>query len=51
MMQGTPNWCSVTTWREGVERAVAGVFRREGTDVYLWPIHVDVWQRLHNIVK
>ena len=21
-------------------------FKREGTDVYLWLIHVDVWQKL-----
>jgi len=39
--------CSVTSqragrggrWEEGV------VFREEGTYVYLWLIHVDVWQR------
>ena len=23
---------------------------REGTDVYLWLIHVDVWQKQYNIV-
>ena len=28
-----------------------GMFKGEGTDVYLWPIHVDVWQKQHNIVK
>ena len=24
---------------------VRGRFKREGTDVYLWLIHVDVWQK------
>ena len=26
-------------------------FRMGWTHVYLWPIHVDVWQNHHNIVK
>jgi len=26
-------------------REVAGRFKREGTYVYLWLIHVDVWQK------
>ena len=26
-------------------QGVGGVFREEGTYVYLWLIHVDVWQR------
>ena len=30
---------------------VGGRFKREGTYVYLWRIHVDVWQNQHNIVK
>ena len=25
-------------------------FRMGGTHVYLWPVHVDVWQNHHNIV-
>ena len=25
-------------------REVGGIFKREGTHVYLWPIHVEVWQ-------
>ena len=29
----------------GVGRAMGGGFRIEGTHVYLWPIHADVWQR------
>ena len=24
---------------------VGGRFKKEGTYVYLWPIHVDVWQK------
>ena len=27
---------------DGVEEG--GRFKREGTYVYLWPVHVDVWQ-------
>ena len=45
MMQGTQSWCSIITWKDGVGRVVGGVFRSGGTHVYLWPIHVDVWQR------
>ena len=31
---------------EGVMgREVGGKFRSEGTHVYLWSIHVDVWQK------
>ena len=26
-------------------------FKREGTNVYLWLIHVDIWQNQYNIVK
>ena len=26
-------------------REVGGRVKREGTHVYLWPTHVDVWQR------
>ena len=36
---------SVTTWRGGMVREVGGRFKREGTYVYLMPIHVDVWQK------
>ena len=31
--------------RGGMGREVGGRVKREGTHVYLWPIHVDVWQR------
>ena len=47
MMQGTQSWCCVTAWSLGVEREVGTGFRREGTRVRLWPVHVDgeVWQK------
>ena len=40
MRQGTQSRYSVT----------AGGVQREGTVVYLWPIHVNVWQKPSNIV-
>ena len=30
---------------------VGGRFRREGIDVYLWSIHVDVWQKSRQYCK
>ena len=36
---GTPK---VTTWRDWVGKEVRVHFRREGSHVCLWPIHVDV---------
>ena len=45
MMQGTQSQFSVTTERGGMGREVGGRFKREGTYVYLWLIHVDVWQK------
>ena len=41
-------WCTETTQRDGTgrERGVSGW----GTRVYLWRIHVDVWQNQYNIV-
>ena len=43
-------WCTETTQRDGTRG------RREGgsgwgTCVYLWRIHVDVWQNQYNTVK
>ena len=38
-------WGSVTTQRDEMRREVGGMFRREGTCVYLWLIHVEVWQK------
>ena len=36
---------SVPTWRGGMWREMGGRFKMEGTYVYLWLIHVDVWQK------
>ena len=44
MIQGAQSWCSVTTWRDRVGREVGRGLKREGTHVFLWPIHVDVRQ-------
>ena len=33
---GSSNQCS--------DNLVGGRFKREGTYVYLWPIHINVWQ-------
>ena len=33
---------SVSTWRGGMGREMGGGFRREGINVYLWLIHVEV---------
>ena len=42
---GNSNWGSITTQRGGMGREVGGKFKREDTYVYLWLIHVDVWQK------
>ena len=39
-------WCTETTQRDGTGREGGS-----GTRVYLWRIHVDVWQNQYNIVK
>ena len=33
------------TQRDRVGREVGGEFRIEGTHVYPWPIHADVWEK------
>ena len=38
-------WGSVTTQRVEMRREVGGMFKRERTYVYLWLIHVEVWQK------
>ena len=45
MMQGAQSQCCdhLEGW---MGREVGGLeFKREGTDVYLWLTHADVWQR------
>jgi len=44
------SWCTETTQRDGTGKVVGGG-SGWGTHVYLWPIHVDVWQNQYNIVK
>ena len=34
-----------------MEREVGRRFKRDGTDVYLWLIHVDVWQKSSQYCK
>ena len=42
---GSSAWCSVATQRGVMRWEVGGAFRREGVCVYLWLIHVDVWEK------
>ena len=37
--------CSVETLWGGMVWEVGGRFKREGTQVYIWLIHVDIWKR------
>ena len=43
-------WCTETTQRDCTGRE-AGGGSGWGTRVYLWQIHIDVWQNQYNIVK
>ena len=45
MTHGAQIWCSVTTQLDGMGWEVGGRVRKEGTCVYLWLIHVDVWKK------
>ena len=42
---GSSTQCSVATQRGGMGWETGGRFKREATYVYLWLIHVDVWQK------
>ena len=42
---GDQTWHSVATQRVGMEWEVGERFKREGTYVYLWLIHIDVRQK------
>ena len=44
-MQGAHIQGTMTTQRSGMGWEVGGRFKREGTCVHLWRIHVDVWQK------
>ena len=48
---GNSNWGFVTSQRGGKGWEVAGRFKREGTYVHLWPIHVDVQQKSNQYWK
>ena len=41
----------MTASRVGMRWEVGGQFKREGTYVNLWLIHVDVWQKLTQYCK
>ena len=47
MIQDAWGWCTGMTQKDGMGREVGG----RGTRVYLWQIHVDIWQNKYNIVK
>jgi len=46
MTQGTQTRVLYQPRGSGKGWEVGGRFKREGTYVYLWLIHVDVWQKL-----
>ena len=48
---GGSTQCSVTTSRDGMGQEMGGGFRKEGTYVCLWLIHVDVWQKPTHYMK
>ena len=39
------------TYRGGMRREMGGRFKREGIYVYLWLIHVEVWQKTTKFCK
>ena len=41
-------WCTGMTQRDGMGREEGSGW---GTHVYLWQIHLDIWQNQYNIVK
>ena len=50
-VSGNSNRGSVSTSRGGMGREMGGRFKREGTYVHLWLIHVEVQQKTQNSVK
>ena len=42
------DWCAGTTQRDGTGREEGSGW---GTRVYLWRIHIDIWQDQYNILK
>ena len=45
MMREAQIWCPVMTYRTGMGWEVGRRFKRDRTYVFLWLIHVDVWQK------
>jgi len=43
-------WCTGMTQRDGMGRE-EGEGLRMGNTVYLWWVHVDIWQNQYNTVK
>ena len=50
-VSGNSNRGSVSTWRGGMGREMKGRFKMEGTYVYLWLIHAEVWQETTTFCK
>ena len=48
---GNSNSGSATIQRGGMGRQMGGIFKREGTYVYLWLIHIDIWQKTAKFYK
>ena len=48
---GSPTQCSMITSRAGTGWEMEGRSKREGTNAYLWLIHVMYGRNEHNIVK
>ena len=48
---GNSNRGSATIQRGGMGRQMGGIFKREGTYVYLWLIHIDIWQKTAKFYK
>ena len=48
---GNSNRVSVSTQSGGMGTEMGGRFKREGIYVYLWLIHVDVWQKTTKFCK
>jgi len=45
MKKSTQSWGSATTQKDRVGREMGEGWEMVGTHVYLWPIHVDIWQK------
>ena len=48
---GSSSQCSVRAERGGMRWEVGGRFKKEGTHVYLWLMHVNICRNQHDIVK